>query len=160
MGKSDHEMMHEGVLDTDIEQYLLETQIDYTLDEATEQRMRKQLLDKVITAERAEGADFKTLRASEGDWLEPLSGARIKILHQADEESDLLTYLARLDPGFEMQGHGHPFDEECLIIEGDLWLGDLQLKAGDYHFASKGLQHGRLRTESGALVLLKGALPA
>lgn len=160
MGKFDHETIHESVLDSDIEQYLLETQADYPLDAATKQRMRKQLLDQVATEERAEGAGFKTIRASEGDWLEPMPGARIKILHQADEESGLLTYLARLEPGFEMQGHGHPFDEECLIIEGDLWLGDLQLKAGDYHFASKGLQHGRLRTESGALVLLKGALPA
>ncbi|MEZ5450222.1 MAG: cupin domain-containing protein [Thiolinea sp.] len=82
-----------------------------------------------------------------------------RLLHQ-EGDSGLLTYLARLDPGFEMSGHPHPFDEECIMLEGELWFGDLHLKAGDYHFAAKGVYHGRLRTETGALAFLKGALPA
>lgn len=145
-------------LEQDIYEFLAENQAAYPLAKDLKQRMRTKLLDQVHAEEAATQPGFKTIRAHEGEWLEPLPGAKIKILHQ-EGESALLTYLARLAPGFEMQGHPHPYPEECLMLEGDLWLGDLKLQAGDYHFADKGLHHGRLRTETGALVLLKGALP-
>lgn len=149
--------MYHG-LEQDIFELLAENQAAYPLPAALKARMHTKLLDQVQAEEAATQPGFKTIRAHEGEWLEPLAGAKIKILHQ-EGDSGLLTYLARLAPGFEMQGHPHPFSEECLMLEGDLWLGDLKLQAGDYHFAEKGLHHGRLRTETGALVLLKGALP-
>lgn len=145
-------------LDEDVFKLLVENQIAHALPNDLKTRMRTKLLDQVQAEEAAIQPGFKTIRAHEGEWLEPLPGAKIKILHQ-EGNSDLLTYLARLAPGFEMHGHPHPYPEECLMLEGDLWLGDLKLEAGDYHFAEKGLHHGRLRTETGALVLLKGALP-
>ncbi|EIJ36422.1 cupin domain-containing protein [Thiothrix nivea] len=147
------------VLDEDILQLLAEAQEEVELPAELEARMRNNLLTKVAQEEAGMLPGFKTIRAAEGEWIEALPGARIKILHQ-EGNSGLLTYLARLDPGFEMPGHPHPFDEECIMLEGELWFGDLHLKAGDYHFAAKGVYHGKLRTETGALAFLKGALPA
>lgn len=145
-------------LEQDIFELLAENQAAYPLPMGLQARMRTKLLNQVQAEEAASQPGFKTIRAHEGEWLEPVPGAKIKILHQ-EGDSAVLTYLARLAPGFEMQGHPHPYPEECLMLEGDLWLGSLKLEAGDYHFAEKGLHHGRLRTETGALVLLKGALP-
>ena len=145
-------------LEQDVVELLAKHQAAYPLPAQLKASMRTKLLDQVHAEEAAIQPGFKTIRANEGEWLEPLPGAKIKILHQ-EGSSDLLTYLARLAPGFEMQGHPHPYPEECLMLEGDLWLGELKLQAGDYHFAEQGLYHGRLRTETGALVLLKGALP-
>lgn len=146
-------------LDADILQLLAENQEPVELPTDLKARMRINILQQVAQEEAATLPGFKTIRANEGEWVQPLPGASIKILHQ-EGDSGLLTYLAKLDPGFEMPGHPHPYDEECIMLEGDLWLGELHLFAGDYHFAPKGVHHGRLRTDNGALVLLKGALPA
>lgn len=158
MNSSNESLNMNTGLEQDVFELLAENQAAYPLPMGLQARMRTKLLDQVHAEEAAIQSGFKTIRAHEGEWLEPLPGAKIKILHQ-EGSSDLLTYLARLAPGFEMQGHPHPYPEECLMLEGDLWLGDLKLEVGDYHFAEKGLYHGRLRTETGALVLLKGALP-
>ncbi len=147
------------VLDEDILQLLAEAQEAFEIPLALHTRMRHNILTKVAQEEAGILPGFKTIRANEGEWFEALPGARIKILHQ-EGDSGLLTYLAKLAPGFEMHGHPHPFDEECIMLEGELWFGDLHLRAGDYHFAAKGVHHGRLKTESGALAFLKGALPA
>lgn len=150
--------MPEG-LDDDILQLLAENQGAVDVPPALHTRLRTRLLAQVAQENACLQPGFQTVRGNEGEWIEARPGAHIKILHQ-EGDSGLLTYLARLAPGFEMHGHPHPFDEECIMLEGDLWLGDLKLQAGDYHFAAKGLHHGRLRSENGALVFLKGALPA
>lgn len=147
------------VLDLEIMELLLEQQPGMDVPVELTMRMRGNILSLVAQEEAGLSPGFKTIRASEGEWIEAKPGAYIKILHQ-EGDSGLLTYLAKLDPGFEMPGHPHPFDEECIMLEGELWFGDLHLKAGDYHFAAKGVYHGRLRTETGALAFLKGALPA
>lgn len=159
MPKHDNAFPTPPVLDEDILQLLVEAQEEVELPPSVAARMRNTILTKVAQEEAGILPGFKTIRAAEGEWIEALPGARIKILHQ-EGDSGLLTYLAKLDPGFEMPGHPHPFDEECIMLEGELWFGDLHLKAGDYHFAAKGVHHGRLRTETGALAFLKGALPA
>lgn len=147
------------VLDEDILLLLAENQEEVELPPELNARMRNNILSNIAQEEAGILPGFTTVRANEGEWFEAMPGAQIKILHR-EGDSGLLTYLAKLSPGFEMPGHPHPFDEECIMLEGDLWFGDLHLKAGDYHFASKGVHHGRLKTETGALAFLKGALPA
>ncbi len=147
-----------SALDDDILEYLLDGVAEMRVPPSLQTRMRDNILDQVAREAACLTAGFTTVRASEGEWVQAMPGALIKILHQ-DAVTGALAYLARLSPGFAMQGHGHPIEEECLMLEGDLWMGDLHLHAGDYHVASKGVQHGKLRTEHGALVYLKGALP-
>jgi ChrR Cupin-like domain len=50
------------------------------------------------------------------------------------------------------QGH-----EECLVLEGDLIMGDLKLLPGDFHLAAKGSTHPPATTMSGCLFYLSGA---
>lgn len=150
--------LDQPALDDDVVEMLLENTPTVNVPETISARIKKRFMDQVQEDEQATGPGFETIRANEGEWLDVLPGGSIKILHQ-DTDSEVITYLAKLSPGFEMPSHDHTHDEECLILEGEMCLGNLVLKSGDYHFAAKGAHHGRLYTNTGATVLLKGALP-
>ena len=45
--------------------------------------------------------------------------------------------------------------EECVVLEGEVWLGDVFCRAGDFHFAPAGLRHGAIRTEAGCLLYVR-----
>lgn len=102
---------------------------------------------------------FLTLRNSGGPgdgWVELLPKAHAKLLF-TDGEAE--SYLIRLEPGAWAPAHEHPADEECLVLEGTLWQGDVFLQAGDFHVARPGMKHGELRTDTGALVFIRYARP-
>jgi quercetin dioxygenase-like cupin family protein len=100
---------------------------------------------------------FLTLAGSGAEgWVEMLPKAHAKLLF-TDGNSE--SYLIRLEPGAWAPAHDHPADEECLVIEGSLWQGDIYLKAGDFHVARPGVRHGDLRTETGALVFIRYGRP-
>ena len=101
---------------------------------------------------------FITLRDSttgEG-WIEMLPKAHAKLLF-TDGVAE--SYMIRLEPGAWAPAHEHPADEECLVLEGTLWQGDVFLKAGDFHVARPGMKHGELRTDTGALVYIRYGRP-
>ena len=128
-------------------------------------RVRTRLMDRVrADPERARMAQamanaFITLRGStqpgEG-WVEMLPKAHARLLF-TDGEAE--SYMIRLEPGAWAPAHEHPADEECLVLEGSLWQGDVFLKAGDFHVARPGMKHGELRTDTGALVFIRYAKP-
>lgn len=102
---------------------------------------------------------FVTLRGSTGPgdgWVELLPKAHAKLLF-TDGEAE--SYMIRLEPGAWAPAHEHPADEECLVLEGSLWQGDVFLSAGDFHVARPGMKHGELRTDTGALVFIRYAKP-
>lgn len=86
-------------------------------------------------------------------WVERAPGVSIQLLQS---DGRLASYFCRVDAGAEMEGHLHEDDEECLMIEGDLFLGDLLLRAGDYQLAPAGTRHGRISSDVGALLFVRG----
>ena len=54
--------------------------------------------------------------------------------------------------------HVHHGSEECLVLEGDVADGDLEMTAGDYVRFEEGTQHGPLRTRGGNLLLIVSSL--
>ena len=58
-------------------------------------------------------------------------------------------------PGATLPPREHITDEECLMLEGEVMVGDIRLSAGDYHFAQKGSQHGLATTQTGGLAFLR-----
>lgn len=121
----------------------------------------KQRLMRRVEAERpASGPDapgLLTVRANEGDWKAFLPHVSIKVLRR---EEDTLTYLLKLEPGAALLPHDHPRDEECIVLSGEARIGDLVLRVGDYHCAYAGKPHGVIRSEQGAVLFLRGAVPA
>ncbi len=116
------------------------------------ERMRRGLLQRL----RQSGPDAAliTRPAEEEGWLEAAPGNHVKVLRR-DERS--MSMLVRLEPGATFPAHSHPEDEETYVIEGATWFGDIYLKAGDYHVAEKGSEHGEVRTDTGCTLLIRKA---
>lgn len=94
------------------------------------------------------------VRRDEGRW-EPvgLPGVWVKQLY-SDPERDTVTMLIRMEPGSEYPSHRHGGPEQCLVLEGDLHVGDLVLNAGDFQCAPFRSTHDVSRTENGCLLLI------
>ena len=163
MNKHDNEL---NALDEDILEMLAEAHDAVEIDDETVLRMRNNLMSKIKlphseSDESAMEAGFDLVTASDTDgWIEAFPGGSFKVLHGDMTIPDsVLSYLIKLEPGFKMEGHGHPFDEETLMLEGDLTLGDIKLNAGDFHFAAAGVTHGNVSTKNGCMAFMRGALP-
>jgi len=92
----------------------------------------------------------------EGVWKDfPLPGIRYRMLY-ADEKR--YTALVRMSAGSRYPAHTHSDVEECLVLEGEVWVGSQLLRAGDYQRGHPGTFHDEQRTENGCLMLLNAAL--
>ena len=98
-----------------------------------------------------------TLRAAQGEWTDVSPGLKIKVMNRI-EALNRQTFMAWLQPGAEYIDHDHDQDEEIYMIEGDLIIGDLVLKTGDFHVARQGLHHPVHRTKTGCLCLISQAI--
>jgi mannose-6-phosphate isomerase-like protein (cupin superfamily) len=98
-----------------------------------------------------------TIAPDEGDWLPFSPKVHIKVLRR-DVETQ--SYLLRLAPGAVLLPHVHGHDEECMVLEGEVRIGDLVVRQGAYHLAPKGVPHEPIRSEGGALLFLRGAIPS
>jgi quercetin dioxygenase-like cupin family protein len=95
-----------------------------------------------------------TVRAGEGEWLNYGPGVQAKPLwRDSGDES----FLLRLQPGARVAGHPHPRNEECLMLEGEAFIGDTLLRAGEFQFAPAGTRHRDLSSDVGALLWVHGA---
>jgi anti-sigma factor ChrR (cupin superfamily) len=98
-----------------------------------------------------------TKRHGEGEWVEASPGLKIKVMHE-NPKLNRWTFMAWLQPGAEYVDHDHDQDEEIYMIEGDLIIGDLVLKAGDFHIAKAGKHHPTHRTKTGCICLITQAI--
>lgn len=94
-----------------------------------------------------------TVRANEGEWSGLAPGVQWKNLWT---DGAVRSMLVRVAPGTRVAGHGHPMDEECLVLEGDLYSGGTTLRAGDYQYAAGGSRHGGIASDAGALLFVRG----
>lgn len=99
----------------------------------------------------------KTRRAGEAKWREVSPGIHTRVLY-ADRATNRLSVLVRMDAGSTFRSHSHDLAEETLVLEGELWLGDLKLLPGDHHLAQPHTQHPLGRTVSGCLVHITRSL--
>ena len=100
---------------------------------------------------------FHTIRMNDGEWMSIRPGLERKVLYR-DPETGAESYLFRMEPGALIEGHHHAHAEECLVLEGDLTIGDLRLNAGDYHVAARGSIHPVLSSQGGAVMFVRGAV--
>jgi anti-sigma factor ChrR (cupin superfamily) len=119
------------------------------------------LFDKILDAIGAgETALSGTLtrRAGTGVWTEMSPGVTYSVLFD-DPVSKRRSMLVRALPGATYESHFHDEGhEECLVLEGDLIMGDLELSAGDFHLAAKGSAHPAATTVSGCLLHISTAI--
>jgi quercetin dioxygenase-like cupin family protein len=113
--------------------------------------LRQRILDRV----RRERQRFLTVRTTDGTW-EPLApSVAVKIL---EDDGAMQTFLLRLDPGARLPAHDHPRgDELCVVMEGTVSLGGIEVSAGDYHVAFAGSTHGEIVSATGAVLFIRTA---
>lgn len=118
------------------------------------------LLEKIEARIAVTGVEIPgtvTVRAGAGEWIGVSPGLKIKIMNRI-EAINRQTFMAWLQPGAEYVDHDHDQDEEIYMIEGDLMIGDLVLKTGDFHVARAGRHHPVHRTKAGCLCLISQAI--
>lgn len=135
---------------------------------------RERLLDRLAAADASESKDkgregasddssrslcdegFLVVRAGEGQWLPTGdAGVSFKLLY-TDRERGTFTTLVRMEAGASIRAHRHLGVEQCLVIEGDLRAGDVEMGAGDFNCSLPGSVHQEIATTGGALFLIVG----
>ena len=108
-------------------------------------------------ASKPDAGPLQTIRADEGAWHSIAPLVDMKLLY---DDGVSRSVLIRLQAGARLPPHDHAADEECIVLEGEGSIGDIVLRAGDYHLAPKGMRHGETYTASGALLFIRSAAPA
>ncbi len=114
---------------------------------------------------RAHGADgpfhssapLHLMRSRQADagWQPLREGVSLLPLYA---EGEALSLLARFEAGARVPAHPHGIDEECLMVEGELFLGDVLLPEGGFQLAPGGTQHGELFADAPCLLFFHGAI--
>jgi quercetin dioxygenase-like cupin family protein len=99
------------------------------------------------------GPAVQTVFAGDDGWQPIADGAEQKILWR---EGDMLSYFLRLAAGGHLPAHGHDADEECIMLNGDAFFGDVLVQAGEFHLAPAGSEHGEVTSDDGALAFMRG----
>ncbi len=102
-------------------------------------------------------AGTRTVRAQEGHWQSVMPLVDMKVL-RVDHETKNQTVLYRLHPGAEFPVHTHTQEEECYVLEGEIHLGDYYVRAGDMHIAAPGSKHRKVKSSTGALLLIRSEM--
>jgi anti-sigma factor ChrR (cupin superfamily) len=104
------------------------------------------------------GSELFVQRAADGVWENTgVDGVLVRRLF-VDHDRNQFTALIRMAPGASYPRHIHNGPEECLVLEGELHVGDDVLRAGDYQRAPAGSRHAVQRTEGGCLLLINSSL--
>ncbi len=117
-------------------------------------RMRANLAARIRAETRAaaQSQGFFTIRAEDGKWHEVHPGVKLKLLYR---DQTTQTFLLDVAPNTVVPSHDHPSHEECYVVQGEGFIGDVRLRAGDYHFAREGSRHIGLRSDTGAVFLIR-----
>lgn len=108
-----------------------------------------------VTVAAAAAEPAITVRDAEAGWDDFAPGIKRRVMWTANGEASLLYHAL---PGAQVPRHGHGHDEECLMLEGDIFLDDVLLRPGEYQLAPAGSVHGGVSTDTGLLLYAHGDL--
>ncbi len=96
-----------------------------------------------------------SVRDADAGWPDFAPGIQRRVLWQRGGQAAMLYFL---QPGVQVAHHAHDHDEECLMLQGDLFLDDLVLRPGDYQVAPVGTDHRVTETDTGVVLYVHGDL--
>jgi len=73
-------------------------------------------------------------------WIEATPGNKMKVIYH-DPVTDMLTILARLEPGAGIPAHVHEDLEQTFVLEGSLVDDEGECTAGNFVIRAKGSRH-------------------
>lgn len=129
-----------------------------TLSDERRQTLRARMLDKLTTTEQLTSAPAPqgttTIRAQEMPWTFFLPGVTRQVLYR-DHQQGIEAAFYRLEPGAKIPRHSHSIAEECIVMSGEMRIGDHVVRAGDVHLASPGVDHDEMWAPHGALLWIR-----
>lgn len=96
-----------------------------------------------------------TVRDEDAGWPDFAPGIQRRVLWQQAGQAAMLYYA---QPGACVPLHTHGHDEECLMVQGELFLDDVLLQPGDYQLAPAGTGHRITETDTGVVIYAHGDL--
>jgi quercetin dioxygenase-like cupin family protein len=144
------------VLDADSLKAISEAIKPRTLDKDRKAALRGRILDRIRQSAPAPEGTL-TIRADEREWHAIAPLVEIKVLYR-DEAQNVQTTLWRVRPGARVEAHSHTLVEECLVLEGEIKVGDHYVRQGDMHIALPGHIHPPIESPTGALLLLRSEI--
>jgi len=102
-----------------------------------------------------QGGKAITVTTTTGQWLVVAEGVEEKPLWRDGQRE---SRFVRLAPGASLPAHHHEIDEECLVIEGDVFFGDILARSREFHLARAGSQHGEVLSDTGAVLFIHGGI--
>jgi quercetin dioxygenase-like cupin family protein len=146
----------EPVLDADTSGALAADVAPLELRSELRARMRERLLNRIASQPPS---GMLTLRADEGTWEAIAPGVTVKVLHE-EPGMNMSTFLVRMRPGSRAPVHSHRTEEQCLVLEGEVNVGDHVIRGGDWHVALPGSMHSDFWSKTGCLLLIRAERPA
>jgi quercetin dioxygenase-like cupin family protein len=108
-----------------------------------------------VRESEGEGVERTLVLDQQAGWPEFAPGIRRRVLWAGGGQAAL---LYRTDPGASVPNHSHGHDEECLMVQGELFLDDVLLQQGDYQLAPAGTGHRITETDTGVILYAHGDL--
>ena len=90
---------------------------------------------------------------TEPEWELVAPGIECKLLATGTARHRV-SMLVRLAPGARYPGHTHAGVEELHLLDGELWIDERKLCAGDYNYGAPGAGDDRVWSETGCTCLL------
>jgi quercetin dioxygenase-like cupin family protein len=115
-------------------------------------RIRQHIRNQIATHRPPAGTH--TWRSAGNGWVDGLPGIRLRFL-RVDEAAGTQEVLVRFLPGGAVPAHSHAKEEQMVIIDGTVFVGEHRLGPGDVHVAEAGTTHAGLASPEGALLLLR-----
>lgn len=98
-----------------------------------------------------------TIKKEAEVWLPVAPGVHKRLVY-VDVEGGWESFFLKLEPGAEIAPHPHQATEEGLVLSGEILIDGEVLREGDVHIAFAGHDHGLIKSESGALLYVRGPL--
>lgn len=89
------------------------------------------------------------------DFQEIITGVWGKDLYS---DSHKTSRMYRFAAGAKMSGCSHQLDTECMVLAGEIFLGDRLLQVGDYQLAAAGSHHAEFYSDVGAVLFMRGLI--
>ena len=80
------------------------------------------------------------IETEEVPWIETSPGSKMKVIYH-DPATDMLTILAKLEPGAGIPAHKHEDLEQTFVLEGSLVDQEGECTAGNFVIRAKGSHH-------------------
>jgi hypothetical protein len=78
----------------------------------------------------------------------------VKLLRH-DFHSQTQTTLFRVLPGGVVPARSHTQDEACLVLEGEVFIGEHRIGQGDLHLAGPDTRQRDITTRTGAMLMVR-----